>query len=366
MVVNQNAIDSLNYKLDDLAVEGTFRFEVKDFGSGASTFPTAMASTCCALLNKLRFYDESVTDLSQNDSEPTFSDIQQAVKSRIGGPIPSENASYSVLNFMATNLQAERLLAHAKAGSIRRDEAASTSPFLFQLDKICKDIQVVPSSPDIFAVLSSIHAKIQILASDVGDGYLKSPPPILENLILCQEQITVLESLNEALYQDFLLRRRMLMKRLDVTIESFLWGEKAQGKEGEIVAAIKAQRDNLSEVPTKYSVLGDSVSAPISLLQEMSKKVTDTCGQKSIIKSVIIGAVPDRGGRAGEMRPKARDIKPTWTRGGGRGGGGVGGGGRGGGGRVGGGRGGGGGSCGKGNRGIKHGGQKKGKDKQNG
>ena len=46
----------------------------------------------------------------------------------------------------------------------------------------------------------------------------------------------------------------MLMKRLDVTIQSFLWGEKGQGKEGEIVAAIRAQREYLSEIPIRYNV----------------------------------------------------------------------------------------------------------------
>ena len=56
------------------------------------------------------------------------------------------------------------------------------------------------------------------------------------------------------LLEDFLLRRQMLMKRLDVTIQSFLWGEKGQGKEGEIVAAIRAQREYLSEIPIRYNV----------------------------------------------------------------------------------------------------------------
>jgi hypothetical protein len=51
------------------------------------------------------------------------------------------------------------------------------------------------------------------------------------------------------------LRRQMLLQRLDVTIRSFLWGEKGQGKEGEIVAAIMAQRDHLSEMPVKYTVI---------------------------------------------------------------------------------------------------------------
>jgi Protein of unknown function (DUF2465) len=46
----------------------------------------------------------------------------------------------------------------------------------------------------------------------------------------------------------------MLIKRLDVTIQSFLWGEQASGKEGEIVAAIQAQQSHLSEEPTRYTV----------------------------------------------------------------------------------------------------------------
>lgn len=46
----------------------------------------------------------------------------------------------------------------------------------------------------------------------------------------------------------------MLMKRLDVTIESFLCGKNAEGKEGDLVTIIKAQRDHLSKVPIKYTV----------------------------------------------------------------------------------------------------------------
>ena len=110
------------------------------------------------------------------------------------------------------------------------------------------------------------------------------------------------------------------MKRLDVTIQSFLWGEQAQGKEGEIVAAIQAQRKHLQEEPMHYS-LEDAIAAPISLLHDHSKKVTEQSG-KSLVKTVIIGSVPDRGGRASETRPKARDMGFHRGGSGGRGGGG--------------------------------------------
>jgi len=56
----------------------------------------------------------------------------------------------------------------------------------------------------------------------------------------------------------------MIMKRLDVTIQSFLWGEKAIGKEGEIVAAIQAQRQHLHESPTRYTVRNCMYVVPAS------------------------------------------------------------------------------------------------------
>lgn len=46
----------------------------------------------------------------------------------------------------------------------------------------------------------------------------------------------------------------MLIKRLDVTIRSFLWGEKAIGREDEIITAIDEQRQYLTEQPTFYQV----------------------------------------------------------------------------------------------------------------
>lgn len=44
------------------------------------------------------------------------------------------------------------------------------------------------------------------------------------------------------------------MKRLEVTIQSFLWSEKASCKEDEIQSAVKAQQIHLTESPKYYKV----------------------------------------------------------------------------------------------------------------
>lgn len=49
------------------------------------------------------------------------------------------------------------------------------------------------------------------------------------DVALTSEQRAVLDDINASLAEDFALRRRMLLKRVDVTLQSFLWAEKAQG-----------------------------------------------------------------------------------------------------------------------------------------
>jgi hypothetical protein len=66
--------------------------------------------------------------------------------------------------------------------------------------------------------------------------------------------------------KDFTIRRRMVLTRLHVTIRSFLWGEKAAGKEDEILTAIETQRRYLSDRPIIYTVrLRATVSLPLML-----------------------------------------------------------------------------------------------------
>lgn len=58
------------------------------------------------------------------------------------------------------------------------------------------------------------------------------------------------------------------MKRLDVTIESFLCAKKAEGKEGDLVTIIKAQRDHLSKVPIMYTVCSTSALIKFNTLYQ--------------------------------------------------------------------------------------------------
>ena len=216
----------------------------------------------------------------------------------------------------------------------RYNVAGERGKFLFLIEKMASDLGITSelSNDEMNEVDILQHINSQV-SSSLSSNQFQNMPLLcstfgIDGSQLNSNQIELLQKIEDSLRKDFHVRRSMLLKRLDVTIQSFLWGEKAQGKENEIAAAINAQRKYLIEEPSKYT-LDDVFKAPVSLLHEHTKKVTETSGKKkSLVKTIIIGAVPDRGGRANEMRPKDSDVHGGFKKSGGGRGGGRGGGGR--------------------------------------
>jgi hypothetical protein len=333
-MVDYNALaESIGFLLDDLNIPGTQKLTGEEIQrTEKDGVPATFSTTCGILLSKLAHYDISIQNVT---STATVREIYTAFAKRgphftVNGINTSSNPSllqYRFLHFLTTNLQAERLYKRSEGDTERLESAGERGKLIFQLDKICHELQVVPDQnlPDESNIIEAITAKVSNIINtiNIDDNHVKlfnNPPLAIHSdldsnadvnanantVTLTDEQKQQLEMICNVYQQDFQLRRRMLMKRLDVTIQSFLWGESAQGKEGDIVAAIQAHRKHLSEIPNKYNYI-DALSAPISLLHEHSKKVTDMSG-KSLVKTVIIGSVPDRGGRANEMRPKKADF----------------------------------------------------------
>ena len=328
---NENELESLNFRLDDLQLETVSgNLTIDHFNN---TNDATVLNYSVKLYEHLRYYHQKLP--SVNESINNIIDLFNLYEkySSLYFNMDNITSSFDFIKYVCTQLQGSRLRRHSSSGQTRRKVAATRGQLLFQLDKICKDIQSkTPENAIESTIISSAHSKINELIESVGSNdKIISPPVILHKIELSKDQRVKLQAIGNAITQDYELRRNMLMTRRDVTIQSFLWGEAAQGKEGEIVAAIKAQRDNLTEESIKYST-EDALMAPVTLLYEHSKRVTDSVGSKSLVKTVIIGHVPDRGGRTNEMRPKSRDIQPAWARkGAGRGSGGHHHGGRGGG-----------------------------------
>ncbi|GBO16959.1 hypothetical protein AVEN_270812-1, partial [Araneus ventricosus] len=169
---------------------------------------------------------------------------------------------------------------------------------------------------DPISVFSEIEEKVKEKISSDPEAL---PQPALEES-LSEELWESLNVLYKDFFQDYQVRREMLLTRLEVTIQSFKWGEGSKGKENEILKAYVYKRSKLKKSPSVK--LSDVIAARESIF-EIEKTSSDELvkNTKSLLQQFLISAVPDRGGRPKEQQPYIE--MPDWKKrqgGGGRGG----------------------------------------------
>lgn len=141
-------------------------------------------------------------------------------------------------------------------------------------------------------VLSEVEARLSNLPGAMTDPLLK--------VSLSAEQWGQVKNINDMLSEDYQRRRQMMIKRFQVTLESFAWGEKQ-----------KERRAALGSVPPLASLAGSSKVSPAFLLAariDQSHIDPIKAGTSTSIYKMLMGSVPDRGGRPGEIEPPM----PRW------------------------------------------------------
>ncbi|XP_034405208.1 protein FAM98B [Cyclopterus lumpus] len=124
--------------------------------------------------------------------------------------------------------------------------------------------------------------------------------PLLNNS-LSSEQWVHVKKINQLLSEDYHCRRQMMIKRFQVTLESFAWGEKQ-----------KERSEALASVPPLSSLSGSSrVSSALLIAAREDKFLMEPirAGTSTPVYKMLMGSVPDRGGRPGELEPPM----PAWT-----------------------------------------------------
>mmetsp|Transcript_7487 Transcript_7487/g.10402 ORF Transcript_7487/g.10402 Transcript_7487/m.10402 type:complete len:279 (+) Transcript_7487:2014-2850(+) len=185
--------------------------------------------------------------------------------------------------------------------------------------RAAKAFRVAPGGDSVRAM------RVENLSRDFGCEGLAELRSQIEGSLHLQEEMkramnsheaiqnrAALDQINAALCADFEVRRAMLLKRCDVTIQSFLWGDAAKGQESDIVAAIEAMRHSLRKQPASITVddalalSRNGLEALQTRLNEKSLLIADDA-----IKKTLIGEVPHRGGNAKQGGRKS--AGPAWT-----------------------------------------------------
>lgn len=131
---------------------------------------------------------------------------------------------------------------------------------------------------------------------------------------LSNEQWNRLDKLQKDLDTEYDLRRKMLLTRLDVTIQSFKWSTRVKGKEGQMSERYAEKRKLLDSLQTggRDTDLPALLGARETLaIIEKTSSASVRRNTKSKIQRHIIGRVPDRGGRAYEHNPPPLEM-PSW------------------------------------------------------
>ncbi|TFJ81593.1 hypothetical protein NSK_006844 [Nannochloropsis salina CCMP1776] len=135
---------------------------------------------------------------------------------------------------------------------------------------------------------------------------------------LTPSQRQMLEDIDAHLRNDFGLRRQMVLKRLDVSLRSFLWTERVAEGGSVLVKRVEAARQGLREEVGDEIGVDAALRAGKGVMYQQACKITQERGRgwgQSTVKRLVIGSVPDRGGRVDALRPSQMGE----GRGGGRG-----------------------------------------------
>uniref|UniRef100_A0A673VK14 Family with sequence similarity 98 member A n=1 Tax=Salmo trutta TaxID=8032 RepID=A0A673VK14_SALTR len=232
-----------------------------------------------------------------------------------------------LITFLISELEASRMILVNKPQKAAQE--AGGSVVFMELKGICVSLGMSkpPANITMFQFFSGIEKKLKEALAKVPSTHVGGP---LMKKALGPVHFEKIEAINQALVNEYEVRRKMLLKRLDVTVQSFGWSDKAKKHAEKLANVYPPLRSTLA---TKSKV---SVAHLFAAREDLSKIMRTSSGRirektACAINKVLMGRVPDRGGRPTEIEAPPPEM-PTWQKrqDGPQGGGHYGGGGRGG------------------------------------
>ncbi|XP_032821125.1 protein FAM98A-like [Petromyzon marinus] len=312
-----DAIRDLGYALPAGGVQDVC--QLADGGPASPDF----TQLCAWLTNQLRAVsplEESLTPTSDPEEAETFQLEVSGLMAELCCPYPalttgdatkrlsSAQPCLQLLLFLATELQAARVL---RARQASQQAPPAQGELSVELGAICCCLELgeQPVADDSACIFTPIQDKVVQVLGKLPGATMEKP---LLQAELSPPQWERLENINQVMLSEYELRRKMLLKRLDVTVQSFGWSEKAQTHVDSVARAYVPKRAALSPRPSV------SLAHVLAARADLSRIVKTTGGDVRAhtacsINKVLMGRVPDRGGRPREMGPPAPDM-PFWQK----------------------------------------------------
>ncbi|KAK7074807.1 Protein fam98a [Halocaridina rubra] len=246
----------------------------------------------------------------------------QLTEGNVNQRLDSPDQRLLLLDYLLAELMAARMISAAKPEqgmTVEMRESAHAKELKNML--IVLGFPKPPANITPQQLFAKVDQKVLDVKSKAHPSLIGKP---LFTGVLSDKQWTLLNQMQEEMHKEYAMRRQMMIKRLDVTVQSFQWSDKAKMRENDLTKAFRTRRDQLTEEPNVS--LGDMLAAreDLAVLEKTSSALVRK-QTKTPLNKIIIGRVPDRGGRANELEPPPPEM-PSWTqrqpdggRGGGRG-----------------------------------------------
>ncbi|XP_019737572.1 protein FAM98A [Hippocampus comes] len=220
----------------------------------------------------------------------------------------NKNDCLLLLSFLVSELEASRMILVNRP---QKKAQESGSPAFQELKGICMALGMSkpPANIAMFQFFSGIEKKLKEATSRVPPNHIGDP---LLKKAFGPVHMEKIEAINQALVNEYEVRRKMLLKRLDVTVQSFGWSERAKTQAGNLAQVYQPLRSALG---TKSKI---SVAHLLAARQDFSKILRTSSGRSRektacAINKVLMGRVPDRGGRPCEIEPPPPEM-PSWQK----------------------------------------------------
>ncbi|KAB5561894.1 hypothetical protein PHYPO_G00011760 [Pangasianodon hypophthalmus] len=308
--------------------------------SGGAASPE-FTKLCAWLVSELKLYCRLEEDVHATNSQADGFQLEMSglltelacpysclTRGDVTHRLLNANNCQLLLTFLISELEAARM-AMVNAPQRKAQDAGGTvgcSELFLELKGICVALGMSkpPSNITMFQFFSGIEKKLKEALSKVPPRHVGGP---LMNKTLGPLHWEKIEAINQALVNEYEVRRKMLLKRLDVTVQSFGWSDRAKSQTEKLAKVYQPLRSALG---FKSRVC---VAHLLAAREDLSKILRTSSGQtrektSCAINKVLMGRVPDRGGRPNEIEPPPPEM-PTWQKrqdgptggGGGRGGG---------------------------------------------
>lgn len=246
----------------------------------------------------------------------------------------SIESRYLLLEFLISELMAQKMFMVTQKpnerGNVITIHETTTAAALKEI-AITLNLGKPPDNIAIDALFTKINTRLDETLRSIPDGEKRIGLPLFKpKNTLKDEQWAKIDKIHAALNQEYNLRKKMLMTRLDVTIQSFKWSDSVKGKERDINEKFSNksnQLDKLAKGETQTDIAALLAARDKLAIIEKTSSANVSKNTKSKLQRHIIGKVPDRGGRALDKQKPPAEM-PSWAkrqpgndRGGARGGG---------------------------------------------